>query len=115
MFKKLSVIAVTGILLTGCATQNDLSPQEKKYQRVNAAAHQCAEDVKNKTIELAAQGMSTHVRWTTIQYVVTASDGTENLRTVEYRTSSILDNGAPGNAWRLCMKNEDALVPELKL
>ena len=114
MFKKLCVITVTGVLVAGCTTQNDLSPQEKKYQRVNASARECAEEVKNKTIELTVKGMSTRVHWTTVQYVVTGSDGTENLRTVEYRTSTILDNGAPGSAWRLCMKNEDALVPELK-
>ncbi|AYN30151.1 MULTISPECIES: hypothetical protein [Buttiauxella] len=114
MLKKFCVIAVTGVLVSGCASQNDLSPQEKKYQRVNAAAHQCAEEVKNKTIELTAKGMSTTVRWTTLQYVVTGSDGTENLRAVEYRTSTVLDNDVPGSAWKICMQNADALVPELK-
>ena len=114
MFNKLCVITVASVLVAGCATQNDLSPQEKKYQRVNTSARQCAEDVKNKTIELTAKGMSTHVHWTTVQYVFTGSDGKESLRTVEYRTSTVLDNGAPGSAWRQCMQNDDALVPELK-
>jgi hypothetical protein len=31
-------------------------PQEKKYQRVDAAAHQCSEEVKEKTINLVAKG-----------------------------------------------------------
>jgi hypothetical protein len=70
-------------------------PQEKKYQRVDAAAHRCSEEVKEKTIDLVAKGKSTNSRWTTVKYVLPPDEEftTQRVRVVEYRTSTILDNG----------------------
>jgi PBP1b-binding outer membrane lipoprotein LpoB len=113
MLKRLCAASVVVFFVAGCSSQAQSSP-EAKYQRVNTAAHQCAEDVKNNTIELTAKGQSARTWWTTAHYVVSGSDGTMQNRTVEYRTSTAVDNGEPGSAWKKCMQHEDALVPELK-
>lgn len=115
MFQKICVATLACFAVVSCSSQGYLSPQEKKYQRVDAAAHQCSEEVKEKTIDLVAKGKSTHSRWTTVKYVLPPDEEftTQRVRVVEYRTSTILDDGDPGRAWKACMHSKDALVPEL--
>ncbi|MCU6671521.1 hypothetical protein M8013_22640 [Enterobacteriaceae bacterium H4N4] len=111
MTPKLHILSLACLVLAGCAASDGTSPEEQKYRKVEAAASQCAEEVKNQTIELTAEGQSANIRWTTVDYVVPQ----QHTRTVEYRTSSVVDNGQPGSAWQACMSNKHALVPELKL
>lgn len=111
MCQKVSLVSLACLLLSACSA-TPLTPQEQKYQQVKEAARVCSEEVKEHTIELTAEGQSTTSRWTTVDYDM--GDGLPP-RTVEYRTSSVLDNGSPGNAWTACMKRKDALVPELKV
>ena len=111
MVNKVSLVSLACLLFSGCST-TPLTPQEQKYQQVKEAARVCSEEVKEHTIDLTAEGQSTNSRWTTVDYDM--GDGLPP-RTVEYRTSSVLDNGTPGNAWTACMKHKDALVPELKV
>lgn len=109
--QKTLLLPVLCLLVGGCMSNDGTSPEEKKYREVETAASQCAEGVKNQTIELTAEGKDASTRWTTVEYVVP----NQHTRTVEYRTSSVLDNGEPGSAWQTCMKTKNALVPELKL
>ena len=111
MLQKISSLSLACLLFTGCMSNEGTSPEEKKFRKVEAAASECAEIVKNQTIELTAEGQDTDTRWTTVEYVVPE----QHTRTVEYRTSSVLDNGQPGKAWQTCMSDKKALVPELKL
>ena len=111
MLQKISLLSLACLLFTGCMSNEGTSPEEKKFRKVEAAASECAEIVKNQTIELTAEGQDTDTRWTTVEYVVPE----QHTRTVEYRTSSELDNGQPGKAWQTCMSDKKALVPELKL
>ena len=111
MLQKVSLLSLACLLFTGCMSNEGTSPEEKKFRKVEAAASECAEIVKNQTIELTAEGQDTDTRWTTVEYVVPD----QHTRTVEYRTSSVLDNGQPGKAWQTCMSDKKALVPELKL
>lgn len=111
MLHKISLLSLACLLVSGCMSDDGTSPEEQKFRKVEAAATQCAEIVKNQTIELTAQGKDATTRWTTVEYVVP----NQHTRTVEYRTSSVLDNGEPGQAWQSCMKDKKALVPELKL
>ncbi|MDV5239314.1 hypothetical protein [Leclercia adecarboxylata] len=111
MLQKISLLSLACLLFTGCMSNEGTSPEEKKFRKVEAAASECAEIVKNQTIELTAEGQDTDTRWTTVEYVVPE----QHTRTVEYRTSSVLDNGQPGKAWQACMSDKKALVPELKL
>ena len=111
MLQKISLLSLACLLFTGCMSNEGTSPEEKKFRKVEAAASECAEIVKNQTIELTAEGQDTDTRWTTVEYVVPE----QHTRTVEYRTSSVLDNGLPGMAWQTCMSDKKALVPELKL
>jgi len=111
MLQKISLLSLACLLFTGCMSNEGTSPEEKKFRKVEAAASECAEIVKNQTIELTAEGQDTDTRWTTVEYVVPE----QHTRTVEYRTSSVLDNGQPGKAWQTCMPDKKALVPELKL
>ncbi len=111
MLQKISLLSLACLLFTGCMSNEGTSPEEKKFRKVEAAASECAEIVKNQTIELTAEGQDTDTRWKTVEYVVPE----QHTRTVEYRTSSVLDNGQPGKAWQTCMSDKKALVPELKL
>ena len=111
MLQKISLLSLACLLFTGCMSNEGTSPEEKKFRKVEAAAKECSEIVKNQTIELTAEGQDTDTRWTTVEYVVPE----QHTRTVEYRTSSVLDNGQPGKAWQTCMSDKKALVPELKL
>ncbi|AXF59218.1 hypothetical protein DVA43_06525 [Leclercia sp. W6] len=113
MLQKISLISLACLLFTGCMSMpsEGTSPEEKKFRKVEAAAKECAEIVKNQTIELTAEGKDADTRWTTIDYV----GPDQRTRTVEYRTSSVLDNGEPGRAWQTCMSDKKALAPELKL
>lgn len=111
MLQKISLISLACLLFTGCMSDEGTSPEEKKFRKVESAASECAEIVKNQTIELTAEGKDAETRWTTIDYVVPG----QHTRTVEYRTSSVLDNGEPGRAWQSCMSDKKALVPELKI
>jgi len=115
MLQKSCAAMLICFAIAGCSSQDDVSRQEKKFQRVDRIAHSCSEEVKDKTIALTAKGRSTQSRWTTVNYVLPVEDGftTPRVRSVEYRTSSVLDNGAPGRAWKACMHSKDALVPEL--
>ena len=113
MLQKISLLTLACLLFTGCMSMygEGTSPEEKKFPKVEAAAKECAEIVKNQTIELTAEGKDADTRWTTLDYV----GPDQRTRTVEYRTSSVLDNGEPGRAWQSCMSDKKALVPELKL
>lgn len=113
MLQKFSVVTLACLLFTGCMSMSSegTSPEEKKFRKVEAAAKECSEIVKNQTIELTAEGKDANTSWTTIDYVVPGQQD----RTVEYRTSSVLDNGEPGKAWQTCMSDKKALVPELKI
>ncbi|MDU6819789.1 hypothetical protein [Leclercia adecarboxylata] len=111
MLQKISLLSLACLLFTGCMSNEGTSPEEKKFRKVETAASECAEIVKNQTIELTAEGQDTDTRWTTVEYVVPD----QHTRTVEYRTSSVLDNGQPGKTWQTCMSDKKALVPELKL
>lgn len=113
MRKMVCVVTVAGFMLSGCSSQKSTSPEEAQYQRVLTAAHRCAEDVREKTIALVAKGSPTRTRWTTANYITRDAVGNEHRRSVEYRTSTILDNGSEGSAWKKCMQDDDALVPEL--
>ncbi|TDN56504.1 hypothetical protein [Scandinavium goeteborgense] len=113
MIKIVCTIAVAGFMLSSCSSSKSTTPDETQYQRVLAAAHDCAEEVREKTIALVAKGSPTRTRWTTANYVTTDATGKEHRRSVEYRTSTILDNGSEGSAWKKCMQDNDALVPEL--
>ncbi len=121
MLQKISLLSLACLLFTGCMSNEGTSPEEKKFRKVEAAASECAEIVKNQTIELTAEGQDTDTRWTTVEYVVpeqhtrTVEYRTSSVLDVEYRTSSVLDNGQPGKAWQTCMSDKKALVPELKL
>ncbi|MEB6377620.1 hypothetical protein MXM41_01500 [Leclercia adecarboxylata] len=113
MLQKISLLSLACLLFTGCMSMSSegTSPEEKKFRKVEAAAKECAEIVKNQTIELTAEGKDANTRWTTIDYIVP----NQHTRTVEYRTSSVLDNGQPGKAWQSCMDDKKALVPELQI
>ncbi|TNV13112.1 hypothetical protein FH968_21495 [Buttiauxella sp. B2] len=118
MLKKIYLLSLTCFVISGCTSNTPQSTQEKKYHFVDATAHQCTEDIKSKTTKLSAEGHSVSVRWTTVQYVISAPDGAftaNKMLGVEYGTSTILDNGVPGSAWKSCMQSKGALVPELKL
>jgi len=113
MIKMVCSIAFAGLMVSGCTSQKSTSPEEAQYQHVMTAAHSCAEEVREKTIALVANGAPTRTRWTTANYVTKDSAGKEQSRSVEYRTSTILDNGSEGSAWKKCMQDDDALVLEL--
>lgn len=108
MLRKLCLISFASLVFSGCTSQQ---PQQQKYQFVNETAHQCATEIRDQSAKLSAEGHSLSLRWTTVPYVVSPPDNT--LR-VDYVTSSILDNGVPGSAWKSCMQKKDALVPELR-
>ncbi|MCS2161583.1 hypothetical protein MUU47_10725 [Scandinavium sp. H11S7] len=113
MIKMVCAFAIAGFMVSGCSSSKSTTSEEAQYQRVLAAAHGCAEEVKEKTIALVANGAPTRMRWTTANYVTQDATGKEQRRAVEYRTSTILDNGSEGSAWKKCMQDDDALVPEL--
>lgn len=113
MIKIVCAIAVAGFTVSGCSSSKSTTPEDAQYQRVLAAAHDCAEEVREKTIDLVAKGSPTRTRWTTANYVTKDATGQEHRRSVEYRTSTILDNGSEGSTWKKCMQDNDALVPEL--
>lgn len=118
MFEKICLLSLTCLVFTGCTSNKSQSTQEQKYYFVDATAHQCTEDIRNKTAKLSAEGHSLSVRWTTVQYVISVPDAaftTNKKLSVEYGTSTILDNGVPGSAWKSCMQSKGALVPELKI
>jgi hypothetical protein len=117
MLKKICLLSLTCFVFSGCTSNTPQSAQEKKYHFVDATAHQCAKDIRDKTAKLSAEGHSVSLRWTSVQYVIAVPEGastTNKMTSVEYVTSSILDNEVPGSAWKSCMQSKGALVPELK-
>ncbi|MRS13436.1 hypothetical protein GJV06_00785 [Enterobacteriaceae bacterium RIT691] len=118
MFKKICLLSFTCLLFAGCTAHTPQSAPEQKYHFVDESAHQCTKDIRDKSAKLSAEGHSMSVRWTAVPYVTSAQEGASTstqTRSVEYATSSILDNGVPGSAWKSCMQSKGALVPELSL
>lgn len=111
MIKIIRIVSLACLLLGGCSS-SPLTPQELKYQQIKEAARVCSEEVKAHTMALSTEGQTADCTATTVDYDM--GDGLPP-RTVDSRSSPVLDNGTPGNAWTACMKRKDALVPELKI
>ncbi|MCC2917691.1 hypothetical protein EKO17_21025 [Enterobacter hormaechei subsp. xiangfangensis] len=98
--RKLFISALV-ITLTACSA--DKSEKDPQF----AAAEQCAKTILTESKAQAAKGISGQYKFTSIPRATSAHDGafvSTEVRSVPYATSTYLDNGVEGSAWRKCME-----------
>ncbi|EFJ7650935.1 TPA: hypothetical protein ACSG4Z_004221 [Escherichia coli] len=91
--------AATVLTVTACAGKAEKDPQY-------VAAEKCADFVIIKSKALAEKGISGKYVLTSKLRTTSTSDGpftSTKIRGIPYATSTFLDNGNEGSAWRKCM------------
>jgi hypothetical protein len=91
--------AATVLTITACAGKVEKDPQY-------VAAEKCADLVIIKSRALAKKGISGKYVLTSKLRTTSTSDGpftSTKIRGIPYATSTFLDNGNEGSAWRKCM------------
>ena len=101
MQMKLGNLLAAAIVLTitACAGKAEKDPQY-------VAAEKCADLVITKSKALAEKGISGNYEFTSKLRTTSTSDGpftSTQIRGIPYATSTFLDNGNEGSAWRQCM------------
>lgn len=101
MKKRKLLISALVITLTACSA---VKP-EKDLQL--AAAEQCANAILKESKAQAAKGISGQYKSTSIPRATSTRDGafvSTELQSLPYATSTYVDKGVEGSAWRKCME-----------
>lgn len=96
---KIILVPVLALMLAACAKER--TPEEK----LESVQSKCTDMILSQSRALAKQGISGQYSLSSLPTV--KERGTlKEIRSVPYATSTYLDNGQEGSAWRNCVEIE---------